>query len=525
MEPKQPPTKVSPKNPPSRYRWPILLVLLTLLVRLPAIVHPKPIDDEGGYAVIANELLHGRSLYIDVVERKPPLLFWTYAAIFKIFGVYRWPPLHLAATAWILLTMWGLYAVAKTLFDRNTGLAAALFYTIAITPSLSQNLAFNGEVMMNLPIVWAYWAAFRQSTARYRPELILSGVLLCCAFFIKQPAAVAAIPLGIYLLLPSYRAGRRLNVFHSFAQACILTVSYFTTLAAFVLILHHQGILEATYYWIVSDHDLYHGPTDSIFWQLLILNTLGYLAAWHPLVIVGCVSLWQCCSRGPHYWQSSRPEYIALLLLLVFSFIGVSASGRFYSHYYIQLLPAMTLLGAPVLSAIWTGKARYRFFLLRPRVLRGLLAFTTVAFLAINTFYLWQYRPENELVGYLRRHSSPQDKVFFWGRDDNLYAEAERRPASRYIHYYPLTGYIWGSPLKDDPNFDTGDRIHPGAWDALKAEFSHSPPAFIIDADPGTPAKKYPPDRFPYLHQLLTNDYQEVFACDAGKVYKRTDSK
>lgn len=127
MEPKQPPTKVSPKNPPSRYRWPILLVLLTLLVRLPAIVHPKPIDDEGGYAVIANELLHGRSLYIDVVERKPPLLFWTYAAIFKIFGVYRWPPLHLAATAWILLTMWGLYAVAKTLFDRNTGLAAALF--------------------------------------------------------------------------------------------------------------------------------------------------------------------------------------------------------------------------------------------------------------------------------------------------------------------------------------------------------------------------------------------------------------
>lgn len=525
MESGLPHTQVPPKNLLSRYKWPILLVLLTLLIRLPAIVHPKPIDDEGGYAVIANELLYGRSLYVDVIERKPPLLFWIYAAIFKVFGVYRWPLLHLVATAWILLTMWGLHAIGKDLFDRNAGLAAALFYPIAITPSLSQNLAFNGEVMMNLPIVWAYWLAFRQSASRFRPELIVSGVLLCCAFFIKQPAAIAAIPLGIYLLLPSYRANRRLNFLHSCAQAFILTISYFITLGVFALILHHQGILEATYYWIVQDHDLYHGPTDPVFWQLAAINTIGYMAAWHPLVIACGVSLWECCSRGARYWRSLRPEYIALLLLLGLSFIGVSASGRFYSHYYIQLLPAMTLLGAPAISAIWMGKEKYRFFLLRPRVLQGLLAFSAVAFLAINTFYLWHYRPENELVRYLRQHSSPQDKVFFWGRDDNLYAEAERRPASRYIHYYPLTGYLWGSPLKDDPNFDTSDRIHPGAWDTLKAEFAHSLPAFIIDADPSTPAKKYPPGRFPYLKQLLENDYQEVFACAAGKVYKKKDKQ
>lgn len=523
MEPEFGRTKAPLKNLLSQYKWPILLVLLTLFIRLPAIVHTKPIDDEGGYAVIANELLHGQSLYVDIIERKPPLLFWTYVAIFKIFGVYNWPLLHLVATAWILLTMWGLYSIGKELFDRNAGLAAALFYPIAITPSLSQNLAFNGEVMMNLPIVWAYWLAFRQTTSRWRPELIISGVLLCCAFFIKQPAAIAAIPVGVYLLLPSYRAKRQVNFFHSFLQASLLTISYFVTLGMFALILHNQGILDETYYWIVKDHDLYHGPTDPVFWQLAALNTLGYLAAWNPLVIACCVSLWQCCSRGARYWQSLRPEYIALLILLALSFIGVSASGRFYSHYYIQLLPAMTLLGAPAISAIWTGKQTYRSFLLRPRVLTGLLVFSTVAFLAINTFYLSQYRPENEMVRYLRQHSTPRDKVFFWGRDDNLYAEAERRPASRYIHYYPLTGYLWGSPLKDDPNFDTTDRIHPGAWDTLKAEFAHSPPAFIIDADPSTPAKKYPPSRFPYLKQLLENDYQEVFACTAGKVYKRKD--
>lgn len=515
--------RLTPTNLPDHYKWAVLLILLTVVLRLPAIVHPKPVDDEGGYAVIANELLHGKSLYIDVVERKPPLLFYIYEAIFAVVGPYNWVPLHLIGVGWILLTMWGLYAIGRELFDRSTGLTAALFYTIATTPSQSQTLAFNGEVMMNLPIVWALFIAFKQSPWRSRPGLAVSGFLLCCAFFIKQPAAVAAIPIGIYLLLPSYRSKHNLTVLDSFLQASILTISYFATLGIAALILHHQGILSQTYYWIIQDHDLYHGPTDPMFWRIGISHTVGYVAAWHPMVIACYVSLRECCSRGAHYWQALRAELVALLILLGLSLIGVSASGRFYSHYYIQLLPALTLLAAPAMSAIWTGKRSYQSFLLRPRTLKVLLGFTAVAFLCINTYYLWQLRPEDELVRYLRHHSKPTDKVFFWGRSDNLYAEANRRPASRYIHYYPLTGYIWGSPLKDDPYFDTTDRIHSGAWETLQEEFKTSPPAFIIDTDPGTPAKKYPPSRFPYLKQLLENEYEAVFSTPDGVVYKRKE--
>ena len=515
--------KFTPSNLPAHYKWACLLILLTVFLRLPAIVHPKPIDDEGGYSVIANELLHGKSLYIDVVERKPPMLFWIYEAIFFVVGPYNWVPFHLISVAWILLTMLGLYAIGKELFDSGVGLTAALFYSIATTPSQSQTLALNGEVMMNLPIVWALFIAFRQRTSRYRWELAASGILLCCAFLIKQPAAVAAVPVGIYLLLPSYRAKHNLTFIQSIAQASILTISYFVTLGIAALVLYHQGILGETYYWIIKDHDLYHGPTDPIFWQIAISRTLEFTAAWHPLLIVCVLSLRECCQRGARYWESLRTELNALLVLLALSAIGVSASGRFYSHYYIQLLPALTLLGAPAMAAIWTGKRSYQCFLLRPRTLKVLLGFTAIVFLGINTYYLWQQRPEDELVRYVRQHSKPTDKVFFWGRLDNLYAEANRRPASRYIHYYPLTGYLWGSPLKDDPNFDTTDRIHPGAWDTLQKEFKNSPPVFIIDTDPSTPAKKYPPSKFPYLKKLLENEYQAVFSTSEGVVYRHKD--
>jgi hypothetical protein len=73
------------------------LVLLTVATRLPAILHPLSIDDEAGYSVIANEIVDGGRPYIDAVDRKPPLLFWTYAAVFEVAGKYNWKALHLVS--------------------------------------------------------------------------------------------------------------------------------------------------------------------------------------------------------------------------------------------------------------------------------------------------------------------------------------------------------------------------------------------------------------------------------------------
>src|SRR5262252_7890301 len=177
---------------PTHYKWGILLVLLTVCLRLPAIVHPKAIDDEAGYATVAHELLHGGTLYVSALDRRPPLLFWIYTAIFFVVGPYNWVPFHLIAVAWMLLSMWGLYALGRELFSQEVGLMVVLLYSIYTASVYYKLLEFNGEVMMDLPIVWALYMAFKQHTSRHRPELVVSGVLLCCAFLIKQPAAIAA---------------------------------------------------------------------------------------------------------------------------------------------------------------------------------------------------------------------------------------------------------------------------------------------------------------------------------------------
>ena len=508
----------------THYKWIILLVGLTICLRLPAILHPKGIDAERLYAVVANELLHGGTLYRSAVERKPPLLFWIYKAIFWVVGPYNWLPFHLVAVAWILLTMWGLYAIGGALFTPNVGLIAALLYSIGATPSY-HNLALNGEIMMNLPIVWALFLAFKPQVSRWGWAFVVSGVLLCCAFLIKQPAAVAAIPVGLYVLLPSYRATRHLRMQDSVRHATLLTTSYFLTLGIFALVLHHQGILGEAYYWTIGDHDVPHGPTDAYFWYLALTHSLGFALAWHPLVLVCVLAVWECCTRGGRYWASRPAEYSALLLLVGCSFVGVSASGRFYTHYYNQLLPSLALLGAPVLTAIWTHTYSYRFLLLRPRTLQLLLGSTAAVFLLLNTVELWKRSPEKELSRYVRDHSTPDDTVFFWGKEAGLYAEARRRPASRYIHTFPLTGYIFGSPTRYDPDYDTTDRILPGAWDILQEEFRQALPLFFVDTTTGSDTyRKYPPSRYPFLKRLLAQHYEVVYSYPKrGVIYRRID--
>jgi hypothetical protein len=65
------------------------IILLTVAIRLPSLLHPRPIDSEAMYSVVANEIVDGGQPYADAVERKPPLLFWTYAAVFKIAGKFN----------------------------------------------------------------------------------------------------------------------------------------------------------------------------------------------------------------------------------------------------------------------------------------------------------------------------------------------------------------------------------------------------------------------------------------------------
>jgi 4-amino-4-deoxy-L-arabinose transferase-like glycosyltransferase len=484
------------------------IIFLAIVIRLPSIVHPQAIDSEAMYSVVANEIVDGGRPYVDAVERKPPLLFWTYAGIFKVAGKFNWKALHFVALVWTLCAMAGLYLVGRELFDRNTGLIAALFYSVFQPWWTWKNLAFDGEMLMNLPIIWAWAIAFRRSSSRVRPELFPTGALLCAAFLLKQPAAIAAVPLGIYLLLPSYRASRSLTRTNSTIQAAMLTAGFFAALGLATIVLWKQGILHDAFYWTIADHDLPH-----VFWQKGIVNTLIFLGACLPLVIGATMA----CRGKDEIWAGKTAERTALLGLLAASAIGAAAGARFYPHYYVQLIPPLALLAAPYYARLWSRMIRTPHWFLRPGVTYAWLALTIIVFSIKHWTGLEPRRVPSEAGRYLSAHSSSDDRIFAWGQSPEIYLDAHRRPACRYITTFPLTGYVFGGPI---PGFDTRSRISPGAWTALDQDFARHPPTYIVDVQADAKSAQYPVKNFPILAKFLAERYQPVTHTAEGVIYR-----
>ncbi len=484
------------------------IILLTVAIRLPSLLHPQPLDSEAMYSVVANEIVDGGRPYADAVERKPPLLFWTYAAVFKIAGKFNWKALHIVALVWTLCAMAGLYVIGRELFDRNTGLIAALFYSVFQPWGVWSTLSADGEMLMNLPIIWAWAIAFRSNSSRMRPELFAAGALLGAAFLLKQPAAIAAVPLGIYLLLPSYGASRSLTRTNSIIQAAMLTAGFFAALGLVTIILWKQGILHEAFYWTIAADDVPH-----VFWQIGIVRTLAFLAACLPLVIGSIMACWD----KSVIWAGKMPERTALLGLLAASAIGAAAGGRFYPHYYVQLIPPLALLAASYYARLWSRTIQPPHWLLRPRVTYAWLAVTIIAFSIKHWTGLAPRRVPSEAGRYLFTHSDPADRIFVWGQSPEIYLDAHRRPACRYITTFPLTGYVFGGPI---PGFDTRSRILPGAWNTLEQDFARHPPTYIVDVQPDPKSAQYPVKNFPILAKLLAERYQPVAHTAEGVIYR-----
>ena len=490
----------------------LAIILLTVATRLPALFHPQPIDDEAPYSVVANEIVEGGRPYIDAVDRKPPLLFWTYAAVFEAAGKFNWKALHSVALLWVLATMAGLYVIGRELFDQSTGLIAALLYSVFQPFASWKNLAFNGEVLMNLPLVWAWAIACRRSSSPVRPELFIAGALLCAAFLLKQPAAIAAVPLGIYLLLPSYRMSRGLVLMNCVTHAAMLTAGFFSTLALVAIVLKQQGILGEAFYWTITNHAVAH-----VFWSKGILSTLGFVGACLPLLIGAVLAI----RNRSGIWVGKGAERTALFGLLGASAIGAAAGARFYPHYYIQLLPPLILMAAPYYARLWSERLEASHWLLRPAVTYGWLALTVLAFSISHWSGLASRRAPTEAGKYLFEHSAPEERIFVWGHNPAIYLDAQRRPASRYILTFPLTGYVFGGRWT---NVDTSKWIMPGAWATLEKDFARHAPTYIIDVQSDSDAR-HPIKNFAALEKLLAERYQPVAKVAEGVLYRVREAR
>jgi 4-amino-4-deoxy-L-arabinose transferase-like glycosyltransferase len=494
-----------------RHRTLGLLLLLTFAVRLPSFLRPLMDIDEAEYAAIACRMLDGGLPYRDAVEIKLPGILYLYSGVFALFGRYNMLAIHLVCAACAFATALVCRRIAQRVVGERAGWWAAALYALFSVGFYSKMQAANTEMFAVLPGALAVLVYLRARETS-RPFLVFVAGLLCgVATLFKQPAALLAVALAAGGIARGLRREHRLAP--EVAAAGALMAGGAAVLAVTALCFWARGILGDVVFWTwiyIWRH--YFPSVQDSFVVRLLGNAVPFALSMSPVVFLAAFA------RRRALW----PVRLWLVGMVAAGFVG----GRMYGHYFLLAVPALCVL-AGVGAARWWPPA-YDTVIVPGRRLQlrhALIAVT--ALLAVGQFVgalayegatdsLWSPRPDYRQAGaYLRRVTTPAERVFVWGWFPALYLAGDRCPSTRFVYAHHLAGYTASI---------SGHRGHsvPEGWLQLMDDLRRSPPAYVLDTSHGAYQFEYAPiESYLALWTFVSQSYAFEAEIAGVRFYRR----
>ncbi len=485
-------------------RTPLVIVILgaTLVTRLPGLVSSRVFNtDEATLAVGGRVLAGGGSLYVDFIDRKPPLPFAIYDLVQRLTGTDDLRPVRLVVAVLIAASALVVASEADRRWDRRAAWVAGLALVLgasALGPADAQ--AANFELFALLPISLAVVAAARG-------RAVLAGVALAIAVLCKQPAAVTVVPVAWSLWHTRRQRGLAIGAASGAVAGLLLAAPFGIGLVLKWALLGTGGYLSLA-------------PADvgAAAVRLLALTALAVAfwgGAW--LLIVGF---------PPGTGRRMRPVPVPgaerslagrhgpdldLWLLFGASVLGIVAGFRFFPHYLLQLLPAVALLAG-------RGAAR-RATLIRPAAMWGVGAVAVALVLAIVAAINPVPPVERQVSAYVHTHTKPDDLILVWGNYPEIYWRSGRNPAGGFSHTEFVTGYSGGrrhtvASQADVPDVDLYRRF--------LARLRRERPVLIVDtaAPDERGGRFFPISNFPAITATLRSGYRRVATVRGVPIYR-----
>jgi 4-amino-4-deoxy-L-arabinose transferase-like glycosyltransferase len=482
------------------------LVLLALCagLRIVSLVRPCLSDDEATYCVVAREMLHGRVLYRDVVDHKPPLIYLTYAGAQAVGGVANGMlVLHILTIVVVWATALLLGRIARRASDAvpedEVPFVASLLYVVFTTTLLDFDaLAANCELYMLLPLtasVLLYLRGFR--TARIA-DLLGAGALVGVAILYKYQAAVQ-LPLYAGHLLVFHRR-RLLNLATGWGA---LALGATVPLSAALWVLGRAGALGAALFWFTFNGRYIRQGMHLAEVAVRAVPRISYGVA--PALLLWVLGLRAALGRWRRREQD--PAGVFLIGWGAVSLLATTAGGRFFGHYFHQVTAPLAVLAAPGAARLW-----------RARRTVGLLAagLPAAVFLLVGLFHAPMARAVGAgdpdaaaIAASIRARSGPDDGLVVWGNLPVLYFEARRPLGTRFVFSNYQTGLSPATRTQSDPGADASANVVEESWQMFAEDLVVRRPKVFVDTSPGNLAGygKFPLSRFPRLQSIVDRNY------------------
>ncbi|MFC1590539.1 ArnT family glycosyltransferase [Candidatus Omnitrophota bacterium] len=442
----------------------ILIIIACLFLRLPIMDVPFE-RDEGGYAYAAWRMMEGEVLYRDVFDLKPPGVFVFYLTALLLFG-HSVLAIHIMLTLFVIAGAVFLFLIGRELKDSPVGMLAAFSYLVFCACAAFPGSSANTEHFMNTAVIMSvYFLIKALKTAKAGP-ILCCGALNGIAFLIKQPAVVNVIFAVSVFLAVSFSERRPQK--YILKMAGVMLAGFFVpviiSVAAFAAIGALKDYIFCTYLYSASYSSLVDFQQAL---KYLRFNSGDVFLITGPLFAVSLASIF--------YGRKDRVN-ACCVMWLVFSILGVSIGFVFRRHYFLQIIPALSLLFAYGLRHILE-----RYPLRRPAVYFAVSAVVLMPALA-SSISNYGCTPESlskltsgrmnpfvesvRIAEYIKENTSAEDTILVIGSEPQVYFYSKRRSAARYMYFYPL--------------------LLPSGWaprmqNEAMAEIRRNKPAFIIN--------------------------------------------
>ncbi len=423
----------------------LLLALIAIFAIIRIRLRDMPLErDEGEYAYAGQLILQGVPPYQLAYNMKLPGTYAAYAVIMGVLGQTA-AGIHLGVLLINAGTIVLMYFLAFRLLGRLAGLVAAASYGLLSISASVLGLAGHATHFVVFPAV-AGLLVLLDALARKRDWMfLLSGILLGLAFVMKQPGIFFALFGGFYLVRSEWTqpVQPKSRLTHSGLFALGVVIPYGLT----CLILWRAGVFGKFWFWSFSYAHHY---------GLNLADGFQELRREFPRLIEPALPVWLLAVVGltAFLWEAKvRRLRLFGLGFLTFSFLAVCAGFTFRAHYFILLLPAVSLLVSVAVSSatsVLAERNKSSFLRVAPGV-AFLVAFT-ISILgqrellfeidpAAASRAIYQANPFPEAVkiaDYLRSHSDPAARIAVVGSEPEIYFYAHRHSATGYIYTYPL---------------------------------------------------------------------------------------
>jgi 4-amino-4-deoxy-L-arabinose transferase-like glycosyltransferase len=500
-------------------RFIFVILALTFALRLPSLFYAFLDVDESQFAGFAHVLMDGGRPYLDSLDTKPPFIYLFYQAVFSLFGKYNMTALHGVMIVWHAAVALVVWMIGRKTGNERIGRWAAIFYTVFSVCHLPKYLSASITAVMILPLALSVLAWLVAERGR-RALFLVSGVCAGAAFLCKYQAGIQIVVFAAFLGWQIMY--RKITWQAAVTRYGIFTLGFAAPIVLTLLWLQHLGVIPDFVRWSLQGSAHYIGAgTDVIpFWKNLALRggffVLCTALLWHLLVHL-----------GPRLRPliGSYPHLPLILSWFALSIVPVATGGRFYGHYFLQLLPPLCLVAAFALphplSTVW--KRYVVFAMIVPALVFSALRWD---FRRVDAAFPDDQIFEQETIGHWLKDNTGRDATLFvWGFATAIYFHSELKPASRFLWTDLLTGKVPGSALSNDPAFDTSQFIRPEAWTALWEDFAKTKPDYFVDTSPPNIHNygKYPLDRFPELKSMIDRDYVLLAEVKGARIYKKVN--